>query len=136
MKVHVMKEKVQRFMIGRYGFDELSKIFLGLTIALMVASMFTRNRVIYLISLVLLVYSYWRAFSRNIAKRQQENQRFLNLRYQSAVNWSKFKSRREQKKIYRFYKCPQCQQMVRVPKGRGRICITCPKCQAEFIRKS
>ncbi len=136
MKVHVMKEKVQRFMIGRYGFDELSKIFLGLTIALMVASMFTRNRVIYLISLVLLVYSYWRAFSRNIAKRQQENQRFLNLRYQSAVKWSKFKSRREQKKIYRFYKCPQCQQMVRVPKGRGRICITCPKCQAEFIRKS
>ena len=136
MKVHVMKEKVQRFMIGRYGFDELSKIFLGLTIALMVASMFTRNRVIYLISLVLLVYSYWRAFSRNIAKRQQENQRFLNLRYQSAVKWSKFKSRRGQKKIYRFYKCPQCQQMVRVPKGRGRICITCPKCQAEFIRKS
>ena len=136
MKVHVMKEKVQRFMIGRYGFDELSKIFLGLTIALMVASMFTRNRVIYLISLVLLVYSYWRAFSRNIAKRQQENQRFLNLRYQSAVKWNKFKSRREQKKIYRFYKCPQCEQMVRVPKGRGRICITCPKCQAEFIRKS
>ena len=132
----LMKEKVQRFMIGRYGFDELSKIFLGLTIALMVASMFTRNRVIYLISLVLLVYSYWRAFSRNIAKRQQENQRFLNLRYQSAVKWNKFKSRREQKKIYRFYKCPQCQQMVRVPKGRGRICITCPKCQAEFIRKS
>ncbi len=131
-----MKEKVQRFMIGRYGFDELSKIFLGLTIALMVASMFTRNRVIYLISLVLLVYSYWRAFSRNIAKRQQENQRFLNLRYQSAVKWNKFKSRREQKKIYRFYKCPQCEQMVRVPKGRGRICITCPKCQAEFIRKS
>ena len=132
----LMKEKVQRFMIGRYGFDELSKIFLGLTIALMVASMFTRNRVIYLISLVLLVYSYWRAFSRNIAKRQQENQRFLNLRYQSAVKWNKFKSRREQKKIYRFYKCPQCEQMVRVPKGRGRICITCPKCQAEFIRKS
>ena len=136
MKVHGMKEKVQRFMIGRYGFDELSRIFLGLTIALMVVSMFTRNKVIYLISLVLLVYSYGRAFSKNIAKRQQENQRFLNFRYHGTAKWGKFKARQEQKKIYRFYKCPQCEQMVRVPKGRGRICITCPKCQTEFIRKS
>ena len=136
MKVHGMKEKVQRFMMGRYGFDELSRIFLGLTLVLMVASMFTRNRVIYLISLVLLAYSYWRAFSKNLARRQQENQRFLNIRYQGISKWDKFKTRQEQKKIYRFYKCPQCEQMVRVPKGRGRICITCPKCQTEFIRKS
>lgn len=136
MKVHGMKEKVQRFMIGRYGFDELSKISLLLTIALMAASMFTRNRVVYTVSLVLLIYSYWRALSKNIAKRQQENQKFLNIRYQGIAKWNKFKSRQAQKKIYRFYKCPQCEQMVRVPKGRGRICITCPKCQAEFIRKS
>ncbi len=131
-----MKEKVQRFMMGRYGFDELSKLSLLLTLALMVASMFARNRVVYAVSLVLLIYSYWRALSKNISKRQQENQRFLNIRYQSIARWDKWKSRREQKKIYRFYKCPQCGQMVRVPKGRGRICITCPKCQAEFIRKS
>ena len=131
-----MKEKVQRFMVGRYGFDELSKISLLLTIALMVVSMFARNRVVYAVSLVLLVYSYWRAFSKNIARRQQENQRFLNIRYQGIAKWNKWKSRRAQKKIYRFYNCPQCGQMVRVPKGRGRICITCPKCQAEFIRKS
>lgn len=131
-----MREKVQRFMYGRYGFDELSKVSLMVTIVLMVVSMFTKNRLVYLISLALLAYSYWRALSKDIGKRQQENQKFLNIRYQSKVKWSKLKERQQQKKIYRFYKCPGCGQMVRVPKGRGRICITCPKCQGEFIRKS
>lgn len=136
MKVQDMREKVQRFMAGRYGFDALSRMSLIVTVALMVISMFARNRLIYLASLVLLVYSYWRALSRNVARRRQENQKFLNFRYLGTVKWSKWKQRQEQKKMYRFYKCPQCAQMVRVPKGRGRICITCPKCQSEFIKKS
>ena len=136
MKVQEMKEKVQRFMIGRYGFDELSRVCLGIAIALMVISMFTRKQGIYLISLVFLVYCYYRAFSRNIVKRQQENQKFCNLRYQAAAKWNKWKERQAQKKIYCFYKCPQCKQTVRVPRGKGKICITCPKCRTEFIRKS
>lgn len=137
MKVHEeMKEKVQRFMMGRYGFDELSKIYLGLTIVLMIISMFVNNSLLYILSLVLLVYCYFRAFSRNITKRQQENQKFLNFRYECRVKWDKFKRRKEQKKIYRFFKCPQCKQTVRVPKGKGKICITCPKCRTEFIKKS
>lgn len=137
MKVHDnMKEKVQRFMMGRYGFDELSKVYLGATIVLMILSMFVKSSLLYVLALLLLVYSYYRAFSKNIAKRQTENQKFLNSRYQGAVKWNKFKNRQAQKKIYRFYKCPQCKQTVRVPKGKGKICITCPKCQTEFIKKS
>lgn len=131
-----MKEKFQRFMIGRYGFDDLSRIFLGITLALMVISLFAKNQILYLVSLLILVYCYYRTFSRNIAKRQQENQKFCNFRYQRVVKWNKLKERQAQKKIYRFYKCPQCSQTVRVPKGRGKICITCPKCQTEFIKKS
>ena len=131
-----MKEKFQRFMVGRYGFDDLSRIFLGITLALMVVSLFTKNQFLYLAALVILIYCYYRTFSRNIAKRQRENQKFCNFRYQRAVKWNKFKERRKQKKIYRLYKCPQCRQAVRVPRGRGKICITCPKCQTEFIKKS
>lgn len=131
-----MKEKVQRFMAGRYGFDELSRVCLWLTILLMVVSMFAKKQWVYLLSLVLLVYTYCRAFSRKIVKRQQENQRFCNFRYQIVVKWNKWKQRQAQKKIYRFYKCPQCKQTVRVPKGKGKICITCPRCRTEFIRKS
>ena len=132
----VMRERIQKFMAGRYGFDELSKTYLFLTIILMAVSMFARKRFFYLLALMLLVYSYFRAFSRNTVKRGQENQNFLNFRYQSGIRWNKWKMRRGPKKIYRFCKCPQCRQTVRVPRGKGRICITCPKCQAEFIRKS
>lgn len=131
-----MKEKFQRFMIGRYGFDELSKVYLSVTIACMVVSMFTKSSALYLVSLVLLVYTYFRAFSRNAAKREKENQTYRNLRYQGAVKWNAFKNHQAQKKIYRFYKCPQCRQKVRVPRGKGKICITCPKCRTEFIKKS
>ncbi len=77
-----MKEKLQRFMVGRYGFDDLSRIFLGITVACMAASLFTRNQTLYLLGLALLIYSYFRSFSRNIEKRRQENQRFCNFRYQ------------------------------------------------------
>lgn len=127
---------MQRFMAGRYGFDDLSKAYLVMTIALMVLSLFARNRVLYLAAILLLAYCYVRAFSKNIAKRQSENQKFCNFRYQRVVKWNKFRERQAQKKIFRFYRCPQCRQTVRVPKGRGRICITCPKCRAEFIKKS
>lgn len=136
MKVCKMKEKLQRFMVGRYGFDDLSRIFLGITVACMAASLFMKNQMLYLLGLALLIYIYFRSFSRNIEKRRQENQRFCNFRYQRVVKWNKWKERQAQKKIYRFYQCPQCSQNVRVPKGKGKICITCPKCQFEFIKKS
>lgn len=123
-------------MYGRYGFDDLSKIYLVLTIVCIVLSMFTKKSFFYLLGVALLIYTYYRAFSRQTAKRQMENQKFLNLRYQAKVRQNKRKVRREQKKIYRFYKCPSCKQTVRVPKGRGKICITCPKCKMEFIKKS
>lgn len=131
-----MKGKVQKFMAGRYGFDNLSKACLIATVALMAASLLVKNRALYLVALLLLAYCYFRAFSKNVVKRQRENQLFCNLRYQAVVKWNKFKNRQAQKKIYRFYHCPQCRQAVRVPKGRGKICITCPKCRTEFIKKS
>ncbi|MCD7981014.1 MAG: zinc-ribbon domain-containing protein [Clostridiales bacterium] len=44
------------------------------------------------------------------------------------------RAQREQRKIYKFYMCPHCSQKVRVPKGKGRIEITCPKCRTTFIK--
>ena len=57
-------------------------------------------------------------------------------KYRAVVKKNNMKKRWAQRSTYRFYKCPQCKQTVRVPKGRGKICITCPKCKTEFIKKS
>ena len=72
----------------------------------------------------------------NVSKRYEENQRYLNAKYRAVVKKNNLKKRWAQRSTYRFFKCPQCKQTVRVPKGRGKICITCPKCKTEFIKKS
>ncbi|MDD6182437.1 MAG: hypothetical protein PUB25_01775 [Lachnospiraceae bacterium] len=131
-----MRERMQGFMAGRYGTDQLSKVILWISLACLAVSMFTRLNVFYILGLVLLIYTYYRMFSRNVAKRYAENQKYLNWRYGFAVRRNKRKVHWEQRKIYRFYKCPQCRQKVRVPKGKGKVAITCPKCRMEFVRKS
>lgn len=131
-----MRERMQGFMEGRYGTDQLSKLILWISLACLAVSMFTRLNVFYILGLVLLIYTYYRMFSRNVAKRYAENQKYLNWRYGFAVRRNKRKVHWEQRKIYRFYKCPQCRQKVRVPKGKGKVAITCPKCRMEFVRKS
>ena len=131
-----MREKFQRFMAGRYGVDELSKFLNIVLLVLLVMSIFIRSGILYLLALGILIYSYFRMFSRNISKRYEENQKFVNFRYRNVVKWNNFKKRFAQRKEYRFYHCPQCKQTVRVPRGRGKICITCPKCRMEFVKKS
>lgn len=131
-----MREKFQRFMSGRYGADELSKVFNIAVLVLLVLSLVTRYDIFYWLGIVLMIYSLWRMFSKNVTKRYEENQRFLIFRDQAAVKRANLKKRWSQRDVYRFYKCPQCKQTVRVPKGKGKICITCPKCRTEFIKKS
>lgn len=123
-------------MAGRYGVDELSKFLNIVLLVLLVLSIFIRSGILYLLALGILIYSYFRMFSRNISKRYEENQKFVNFRYRNVVKWNNFKKRFSQRKEYRFYHCPQCKQTVRVPRGRGKICITCPKCRTEFVKKS
>lgn len=127
---------MQHFMAGRYGADQLGQLYLGISMALLVVSLFFRWNIFYLLALGLMGYEYYRMLSRQVEKRYQENQKFLNWRYQLAVKKNRRKEHAQQRKIYHFYKCPSCKQKVRVPRGKGKICITCPKCKAEFIKKS
>ncbi len=131
-----MQEKIQRFMQGRYGADELSKACLILTTVLCVISVFSGWDVFFWLGLALLLYTYWRMLSKNCSKRYSERQKFLDVRYRMAVKRREIKNRLYQRKVFHIYKCPQCRQKVRVPRGKGKICITCPKCKAEFIKKS
>lgn len=123
-------------MYGRYGNDQLSKLYLGLAIVCMIVNLFTDLTVFYVAGLLLLIYSIYRSFSKDISKMAAQNQKFLNWRYQRIVKYNNTKKHLAQSKEYRFYKCPDCKQKVRVPRGRGKIAITCPKCHTEFIKKS
>lgn len=131
-----MKEKFQRFMMGRYGADGLSKIYIAVAFILLIVSMFSKLNIIYILAMLILVYTYYRMFSRNIPKMYAQNQKYLNLRYKIAAKWGSIKKHWAQRKEFHFYKCPKCKQKIRVPKGKGKICITCPKCRTEFEKKS
>lgn len=131
-----LKQKFMRFMQGRNGVDQLSQFLNIVVLVLFIISIFTKSVILDWLPIALLVYMYFRIFSRNIPKRSMENQKFCNLRYDLAIKKNNMKKEWEQRKIYSFFRCPMCKQKVRVPKGRGKICITCPKCRQEFVRRS
>ena len=131
-----MKEKFYRFMQGRYGADELSKFLTGVAMALIILNILTKSRIFSLLFWVCLIYSYIRMFSKNYSARYAENQKFLGLKSKWLYKWEGHKKLREQKKIYHIYSCPYCKQKIRIPKGKGTIIITCPKCKQEFGKRS
>lgn len=123
-------------MIGRYGVDSLSKFMLGTAVVLLVFAMGFRNNFLNTLACLLVFFCYFRMFSRNYQKRAEENQKFLELKGKAATFLKREKEYFEQRKTHHIYKCPSCKQKIRVPKGKGKICITCPKCHTEFIKKS
>ena len=131
-----MKEKFYRFMQGRNGVDELARMHSWLVLILLLVGMFTRIGLFSLLALGLLIYMYFRVFSRNTSKRYEENRKYLDFRYNRTVAWNRFKKRFAQRRDYKFFKCPMCRQAVRVPRGHGKIEITCPKCREKFIRRT
>ena len=130
-----MRAWFQRFMSGRYGYDQFSRFLSIAALALLILGLFLWD-VLYWIGLAVIVYSYFRMFSRNIQKRYTENQWYLTKTAGLRGWFGHCKTRFAQRKTYRYFHCPHCKQAIRVPKGRGRISITCPKCQTQFIRKS
>ena len=122
-------------MSGRYGFDQLNGFLCILSLILVVLGAWLSG-FLYWLGLALLLWCYYRIFSRNIQKRYAENTKYLSLQNQAKDWLARQKLRFDQRKVYRYFKCPHCRQSIRVPLGRGRISITCPKCGTSFIKKS
>lgn len=137
-----MREKFARFMMGRYGLDPLGKVISTSALIFIVLSMLlsriapTLGSTLWIVSLFLIILCYYRMFSKNISARAAENQKFQSFRYSFAVKKQHRAERAAQKKDYKFFKCPKCGVLNRIPKGKGKIQITCPKCGEQFIRKS
>ena len=119
---------LRRFMAGRYGTDTLNMVILCAGLAASLLSVFVRyppvNLLLFVLSYGLMIWAIWRSLSRNTYKRYQENRKFLQFT-------GRLKDRQN-----RYFDCPKCRQMVRVPRGKGKISITCPRCHEKFIRKT
>ncbi len=130
------KDKFYRFMAGRYGTDDLSKFILGSAVALMVLNLLVRVPLLNTLVVVLLILVYVRMFSTNIQKRYAENMKYLEIKNRLLGKLKKTESQAQDLKTHHIYRCPGCGQKIRVPRGKGMIMITCPKCKKEFRKKS
>lgn len=131
-----LRYRFSKFMQGRYGVDSLSRFLSIVLLVIIILGMFIRIPLSGTITLVILVILYWRMFSRNIPKRYEENQKFLQIRDKLLGRFSDFGSNMSQMKDYHIYKCPRCNQKIRIPRGKGHIMVRCPKCGYEFHKKS
>lgn len=138
-----MRDKFLKFMYGRYGVDEYGKFmlltavvfsFLGMIINLFNFG-FWISFICSCLSTGLIIYIIYRAFSKNINKRVLENHKFLGKTAKFRT-WLQFcKTRYNDRNLYRYVKCPNCKNYCRVPKGKGKIKITCRVCKRQFERK-
>ena len=123
-----LRAGIRQFMTGRYGTDKLSLTLLVVAMVLSILSSFMGtsllNPVLTLLSYVLMFWALFRVFSRNTYARYEENRKFLRF-------FDQLKDR-----THRYFSCPKCRQTVRVPRGKGKIAITCPRCKERFIKKT
>lgn len=131
-----MKDQFIRFMTGRYGVDKLGRFLTAAAFVLFIAGLFIRGPWLDFIAAAVLAVSYYRMFSRNIRRRFEENQKFERLCYSVAEAFRRWHFRLQQAVKFHIYKCPGCGQKIRIPRGKGKIKIHCPKCNADFIKKS
>ena len=130
-----MRDWFRRLMMGRYGVDQLTWVLLVLALVLSLCGSIFQIGFLRLLCWVVLFFCYFRIFSRNIYARQLENQRFMQF-WWKLKNGRSQRPSREQRKNYKVFSCPTCKQKLRVPRGKGKISITCPKCATSFIKKT
>lgn len=134
------RQKLAGFMYGRYGTDQLNRFLVIVFAIFAVLQILVRGNYFSLVinswELVLLVVIYYRMFSKNIQKRYAENQKYLLLENKVKHFWGKAKYIQQQRKEFHIYTCPQCRQKIRIPRGKGKISVRCPKCGIEFVKNS
>lgn len=129
-----LREKFARFMYGRYGVDELGKTLMYVLLGMIVISMFVGGTLLNILIWVTLIFAYYRMFSKNHAQRWAENQKYLQLKNKVMTKFRGGATQTDRE--HRIFKCPSCGQKVRVPRGKGKISIHCPKCQNDFVKRS
>ena len=137
------KMALQRLMYGRNGSDQLGRTAIVAALVLDVVSMFViRNRhlqlvgiLLYWVAMALLLYAIFRGFSKNLYKRREENSKFLQWTWKVKNGRSAAKARHADT-AHKYFTCKNCKTICRVPVGKGKVIITCPKCGAQIHGKT
>ena len=127
-----LRERFASFMIGRYGLDRLYYFLLAICFAIIVVNIFVNSLILSLMESALFAYAIFRVLSRNIYKRQQENEKFIKFidKPKKFINLQKCKVRDRETHVYR--KCPACKNNLRLPKQKGKHTVVCPCCKNRF----
>lgn len=139
-----LKQKIAKFMQGRYityGYDAFTRFLLIVWLIVTVVSSFVRVgifgiRIFHAVPFFIFFYIYFRLFSKNISSRYRENEAYLSLLKKFTGCFSGLKSDFQMRKNYHIYRCPVCSQKIRIPRGKGRIEVRCPKCGDKFLKVS
>lgn len=123
------RQKFANFMIGKNGTDELSQAVVGVGIVLYIVHFITGEEIFNICSSAALIYALFRVFSKNVSARSSENRVFMKYVQFVKMKW-------ECRKTHKVFLCKKCGKIVRVPKGKGRIEVTCPMCRTTTIIKS
>lgn len=131
----MIRNAIQRFMYGRYGNDQLNIFLLIFYLVLYVIYVATHLGILYWLSIAVFVWGLFRMLSRNHARRRAENAKFMQI-VGPAIRWFHLRRTIHRDKEHVYFKCPSCGQQLRVPRGRGKITVTCRSCGAVFQEKS
>jgi predicted membrane protein len=123
-------------MYGRYGFDQLSRALVVVSLLLSVFTIFIKASWLTLLLYIPLIYVFYRMMSKDIERRTKENMAYCRMVDKVKKRLTNLKLSLVGTRTHVYYKCPKCKQTIRVPRGKGKICITCPKCKAEFIKRT
>ncbi|MDE6252726.1 MAG: hypothetical protein K2M78_08815 [Lachnospiraceae bacterium] len=131
-----MRERIIRFMMGRYGVDDFSRFLMAIAFIFLVLNLIFRTGWFYILAIVVLAYCYYRILSKNHDKRYRENIKYTYYRDKAVNIFKREKSHMQQRKTHHIYTCRKCKQKIRIPKGKGKIQVTCPRCGFQFVKKS
>ena len=130
-----MRNAIQRFMYGRYGSDQLNLFLIALYFILSLLATVTNVGALQLLGTVAVILAFYRMLSRNITKRREENARFMR-KVTPITRWLRLQQTIRRDRDHRYFKCPSCAQQLRVPRGKGKITVTCRSCGASFQEHS
>jgi len=131
-----MMNQFRKFMYGRYGFDQLSRDIILFSLFITLIASMTRSSLLLWLAYIPLFYAIFRILSRDTQKRARENYIYADLIRKVKVRAKNTKLLLVGTRTHKFYRCKGCRQMIRIPRGKGKISISCPKCRREFISRS